>query len=247
VGAVAPAVTSAVPSAVPTASNTVVINGTPQRGPHKPMTGHSVVPYVPRTEEPRADEMAWQPSYATIGTTGRTLESGSPGAPSLPVDGFLFRRGPADPHYLVQAEGRNPYGKVNNPPTRGMLTWVKAYLNHVFNGKQNVDNAGWQQNSPQQRTSYMRITPPPHGAGYAPETAVPHQLPQQPNTYRFNPVLGTDAPGVVPGQAHILNRSTYGAGQTAGGVGGSNYTPPPGPPDTTPVASPQASGMPTWG
>lgn len=241
-GAVPQAVTSAVPSAVPSASNTVAVNSTAQRGPHQPMTGSSVVPFVPSTEEP-GGEMAWQPAYATAGATGQTLIDGSTGAPSVPVDGFLFRRGPIDPHYMVPSD-RNPYKRVNSPPTRGLLTFIKAYANHVWQGKQNVDSAGWQQPAPQQRTSYMRFLPPPHGAGYAPETATPHQLPQQPRTYKYGPVLGTDAPGL-----RILNSSTYGAGQTAGGIGGNQYTPTPGPPDTTSTAgqAAQSSGMPTWG
>lgn len=241
------AVTQAIPSAVPSAvarAGSVAVNGKAQRQPYTPMSGKSVVPMVPGGE---ADaETPWQPSYATTGTTGKTLDEGSPGAPSVPVDGLLFKRGPIDAHYQVPS-GQNPYAKVNNPPTRGMLTWVKAFANHVFQGKQNVDNAGWQQAAPQQRTSYMRITPPPHGAGYAPETATPRQQPQQPNTYRYNPTTGNSPPGVVPGQSIILNSSTYGAGQTAGGIGGNSYAIPVAPPATAPVAPQGDSGMPTWG
>lgn len=240
------AVPSAVPKAVPAsvASSTVPVNSKAQRGPYRPMTGKSVVPAVPRTDPPDP-EMATQPAYGTTGASGRPPASGSAGAPSVPVDGFLFKRGPADAHYLVADEGgRDPYARVNNPPTRGMLTWVKAYVNGIWQGKQNVDSAGWQQRAPQQRTSWMRITPPPHGGGYAPETYDPRQLPQADNTYKFNPVLGNDQPG-----PRILNRTTYGAGQTAGGQGGNTYTPSPGPPDTTSTASqpPQGGGMPVWG
>lgn len=242
-GAVPQAIPSAVPSAV-TGSNTVPVNQRAQRLPHQPMTGKSRVPYVPGGQ---ADaETPWQPAYATVGTTGRTLESGSPGAPSLPLDGVLFKRGPADPHYLVES-GPPPVPKVNNPPTRGMLTFVKSYLNHVFQGKQHVDNAGWQQSAPQQRTSYMRFLPPPRGGGYAPETFTPRLNPQQPRTYRFNPTTGNDAPGPRPGQFLVLNTVTYGAGQTAGGIGGNQYTPPASPPATTTVTPGGSSGMPTWG
>src|SRR5215469_11361059 len=138
-GAVPQKIPSAVPSAV-TPANSVAVNQRAQRGPYQPMTGKSRVPYVPGGQA--GAETPWQPAYATTGTTATTPQSGSPGAPSLPLDGFLFKRGPADPHYLAEP-GRDPYGKVNNPPTRGMLTFVKAYLNGIFQGKQNVDNAGW--------------------------------------------------------------------------------------------------------
>lgn len=115
--------------------------------------------------------------------------------------------------------------------------------------------AGWKERHPQQRTSVMRNTLPPHGAGYAPETAVPHQLPQSPNTYKYNPQIGTQAYGsghvIAGGYQHgrVLNSDTYGAGQTAGGIGGNQYTPAQGPPDTTSTAGNPgpASGMPTWG
>ena len=240
-GAVPQAIASAVPSAVTTAGS-VPVNGRPQRGPYQPMTGSSVVPYVPSTDEPDADEMAWQPSYGTAGKTGATLADGSTGAPSVPAQtSALWTPGPIDPHYTVPS-GRNPYAKTV-APTRGMLTFIKSFANHVWNGRQNVDNAGWQQGSPQQRTSYMRILPPPQGGGFAPATSTPQQMPQQPRTARFGPTTGTDAPGV-----RVLNSSTYGAGQTAGGIGGSQYTPAASPPDSTPVASvPAGSGMPTWG
>ena len=242
-GAVAQKITSAVPSAV-TKGNSVPVNQTAQRGPYEPMTGSSYVPYVPGNEVD--EETPWQPAYATVGKTGQTLTAGSTGAPSVPgMNGALFTPGAIDPHYTVPS-AFNPYAKVNTHATRGMLTWVKAYANHVFNGKQNVSNTGWQQNSAQQRTSYMRITPPPHGAGYAPATSTPKQMPQQDRTYRFNPTTGNDLPGPRRGQGNVLNSTTYGAGQTAGGIGGSQYAPTPSGPDTVPVTSTSTS-MPTWG
>jgi len=243
------AVPPAVPSAISRASGSAPVSTTAQRGPYQPVTGKSVVPEVPRTEQPGEAEMAWQPSYATAGTTGRTLESGSAGAPSVPVDGFLFKRGPVDPHYTAQS-GPSPYARVNAPQPPRPLGIIKSFINGIFQGRQNVDEAGWQQRAPQQRTSYMRVTALPSGeGGYAPETYVPRQLPQQPYTQRFLPVLGSSQPGVVPGQGIVLNRATFGAGQTAGGIGGNQYTPAPGPPDTTSTAGQpqQASGMPTWG
>jgi hypothetical protein len=242
-GAVKQAIPRAVPSAV-TRAGSVAVNGKAQRQPYTPMSGSSVVPWVPGGDP--AAEVPYQPSYANSGGTGAPPAGGSAGAPSVPVDGVLFKRGPIDPHYLVES-GQDPYAKVNAPPTRGLYTWVKSYLNHVFNGRQNVDNAGWQQSSPQQRTSYMRITPPALGGGYAPATSAPVQMPQQPNTYRFNPTTGNSAAGPVRGQALVLNSSTYGAGQTAGGIGGSGYTEPVAPPDTVPVASQGGGGMPIWG
>jgi hypothetical protein len=242
-GAVQQAIPSAVPSAVARAGS-VPVNGKAQRQPRIPMSGKSSVPYVPGGDP--AAGTPWQPSFATSGGTGAALAEGSAGAPSVPADGVLFKRGPIDAHYLVPS-GQNPYARVNSPPTRGLFTWVKSFANHVFNGKQNVDNAGWQQSSPQQRTSYMRITPPALGGGYAPETYVPRQMPQQPNTYRFNPTTGNSAAGPVRGQALVLNSATYGAGQTAGGIGGSGYTEPVPPPDTVPVTPAGGGGMPVWG
>lgn len=239
-GAVPKKTPSAVPSALDPA-NSLPINSTAQAGPYEPMTGSSNVPYVPGGQGD--EETPAQPSYATTGKIGQTLQDGSTGAPSVPEQtGALWTQGPIDPHYTVPSD-RNVYANVNNPPTRGRYTWIKAFANHVFNGKQDVDNAGWQQNSPQQRTSYIRMLLPPRGNGYSPESYVPNQLPQQPRTQQFLPTIGTDAPGV-----NILNSSTYGAGQTAGGIGGNSYTPPASPPSTNPVAPPQGdSGMPTWG
>ncbi len=180
--------------------------------------------------------------------------------PSAQNSGGLFPNAPIDPHYQSVFEGTsgalrdgNPYGKVNNPATRGMFTWVKDYINGIATS-QDVDTAGWKQRHAQQRTSHMRITPPPHGGGYAPETAVPHQLPQSPNTYKYNPVTGTQPYGsghvIAGGYQHgrVLNSDTYGAGQTAGGIGGNQYTPTPGPPDTTSTAGNEGPDyMPLWG
>lgn len=243
-GAVSQQIPSAVPSAV-TPASTVPVNQRAQRKPYTPPSGKSVIPYVPGGQADPA-EIPWQPSYATAGKVGAIPSGGSAGAPSVPAqDTAIWTAGPIDLHYMAPSSA-DPYGKVNNPPTRGLFTFVKTYLNHVFNGKQDVDNAGWQQNSPQQRTSYMRVTPPPLGAGYAPEIYAVHLNPQQPRTYRFNPTTGRDLPRMVPGQAPILNSYTYGAGQTAGGQGGNNYAPPVPPPDTTPVAQ-SGGGYPVWG
>lgn len=240
------AVPEAVPRAVPPAAGGLAVNAAAQRRPYQPMTGKPVITSVPRPEGDSPQETPWQPAYATAGATGRTLAGGSAGAPSVPTEGFLFKAGAIDPHYAVMS-GRNPYATVNSPPTRGFTTWVKAFANHVFQGRQNVDAAGWQQAAPQQRTSWMRVTPPALGPGYAPEAYVPRQLPQQPNTYRYGPVTGTSEPGVVPGQGIVLNSSAYGAGQVAGGIGGNAYTPSPPPPDTVQAVPAASSGMPSWG
>jgi hypothetical protein len=242
-GTVTSAVPKAVPTAVaPTASTSVAVDTSPQLGPYKPMTGSSVIPAVPTSGSP--EEAPESPRFAGMADSGSPAESGAAGAPSVPaLGGALFRAGPIDSHYQVQDQGgKDPYATVGRPVPRGMLTWVKSFANHVFNGAQNVNEAGWQQNSPQQRTSWMRVTPPPVSGDYDPEWFTPHQMPQQPNTYKYNPALG-------PGDPGTLNSATLGAGQTAGGEGGSRYTPAPGPPDTTSTAgAPQdASGMPTWG
>ena len=238
-------VPKAVPSAVPvsTGNDNVPVNSEPQRSPYKPMQGKPVIPVVPRSDEQSEKHLPAQPHYGGAGYNGYSPESGSPGAPSVPPNGYLFTQGPIDPHYLSEWEPANPYGKVNNPPTRGMLTFVKQYLNHIAYS-QNYDNTGFRLSGPQQRTSVMRVTPPPHGIGYAPETYNPRQMPQADNTYKFNPVTGTDPYG-----SGVLNADTFGAGQTAGGIGGNRYTPAPGPPATQSTADQPGnpSGMPTWG
>ena len=238
------AVPKAVPSAVaPSVSgNNVDILTVPQLGPYKPMSGSQVLPVVPRTET--GGETRPQPHWTSVSGTGAPFTAGSEGAPSVPLNGYLYKQGPIDPHYLDQAETRNPYGKVNNPATRGLFTWVKGYLNHIAQSPQNVDPNGFRTMPSQQRTSWMRITPPAHGMGFAPETAVPRQLPQHANIAKFPPVTGTQAYGTG-----VLNSDTFGAGQTAGGIGGNQYTPAPGPPAATSTAGSQGnpSGMPVWG
>lgn len=231
-----------VPSAVaPSTGNSVPVLTEPVLGPYEPMKGSARVPEVPVHDQegmPRA-----QPGFGGFGGNATQLGAGNTGAPSVPVDGFLFKPGPIDVHYQNETQASNPYAKVNNPPTRGMFTWVKAFVNHIATS-QDVDNTGFRARHPQQRTSYMRAALPPHGAGYAPETFIPRQLPQHPNTYKFNPATGTG-----PFGAGVLNSSTLGAGQTAGGIGGNQYTPTPGPPATTSTAGNvnDTSGMPTWG
>jgi hypothetical protein len=241
----ASSVGKAVPSAVaPSYSNSVPVLTDAQLGPYEPMKGSAIIPVVPRTVQEGDGEYNPQPGYGGIGRTGGQLNDGSEGAPSVPeMNGALFTPGPIDPHYVSEVQERNPYAKVNNPPTRGMFTWVKDYLNHIaFN--QVTTETGFKISGAQQRTSHMRITTPPHGAGYAPETFVPRQLPQHPNTAKFLPAIGTQGRGTG-----VLNSSTLGAGQTAGGIGGNQYTPTPGPPDTNSTASNSQpiSSMPSWG
>jgi hypothetical protein len=236
------AVPKSVPSAVtPSSPDSVKVDTDPQLGPYQPMQGSSVVPAVPRSDNLTSSGLTGQPGYGGTTGVGSPAAGGSHGAPSVPARGFLFTRGPIDPHYTDTAQAADPYRRVNSPATRGMFTFVLNYANHVFNGKQDTDNAGWQQNSPQQRTSVMRVTPPPHGSGYDPAFYKPTQQPQAVNTYKYGPVLGSDPYG-----SGVLNRDTYGAGQVAGGMGGNTYTPQPGPPDTT-VAGTSGSGEPVWG
>lgn len=244
--AVTPAVAPAVPSAVPaTGTTSVAIDTTPQRGPFHAATGAtSVVPEVPASGRPQEAPPA--PEYAGVAASGSPAESGGAGAPTVPAQTTaLFRRGPVDPHYAVADSGDvDPYKRVNSPPTRGRVEWLKTFANHVFLGKQNVDNAGWQVRAAQQRTSYMRMLLPPVGDGYSPQTYTPRQMPEAPHTYRFGPVTGSDAYG----SRRVLNRDTPGAGQTAGGQGGNLYSPTPGPPDTSTASSePGNGGMPVWG
>jgi hypothetical protein len=236
---------SAVPSAVaPSTGDTVRILTEPQLGPYQPMTGSSRVPAVPNVANP--DEVSPQPGYGMALGDGGQFNAGSAGAPTVPaLGGALFRSPEIDAHYQSEAETRNPTAKVNNPPTRGMYGWVKDFANGIGLGSQDRTATGFNNRSPQQRTSHMRPALPPHGMGYAPEFFSPHQNPQQPNTYGYNPATGTQPYGTG-----VLNSDTFGAGQTAGGVGGSNYTPTPGPPPTNSTASQDIAngrGMPTWG
>src|ERR1700733_510022 len=228
----------------PSTSNSVPVLKAPPLGPYQPMTGSQIAPKVPST--PVEGEILSSPSFGGYQTSGGPRDSGSHGAPTVPVDGYMFRQGPIDSHYMSENQGgRDPYRKINNPPTRGMFTWVKNYINGIAMS-QNKTPDGFNIREPQQRTSWMRITPPALGMGYNADNQMntPRQQPQRPNTYKFMPSTGTDAYGTG-----VLNSDTFGAGQTAGGIGGNNYTPQPGPPVTTSTAgnSPGTSGMPTWG
>jgi hypothetical protein len=245
----------AVPSAVApsTGGNNVQILTEPQLGPHFPMTGKPVIPVVPRTEE--EGEPRPQPHFTSPPETGSYLGAGDNRAPSVDTRGFMWQPGPIDDHYTDPVEVKEPYSKVNNPPTRGMFTWVKSYLNHIARSVQEVDPNGFRVSPPQQRTSVMRITPPNHGSGFAPQFFVPRQLPQRTPIARLMPAVGTQAYGVTQvnggtgSRKGVLNRDTFGAGQTAGGIGGNQYTPSPGPPPTVSTAGNpgDTSGMPTWG
>jgi hypothetical protein len=243
----ASSVGKAVPSAVaPSYNNSVPVLTEAQLGPYEPMKGSAVIPVVPRTEKEGDGDYHPQPGYGGVGMSASQVGVGAESGPSVPgMNGVLFTPGPIDPHYTDEYQAVNPYAKVNNPPTRGMFTWVKDYLNHIA-FSQRTTETGFKINGPQQRTSYMRITTPPHGGGYAPETYVPHQLPQHPNTAKFLPATGTQGKGTG-----VLNSSTLGAGQTAGGIGGNQYTPTPGPPETNSTSNPNAAAsasmMPTWG
>ena len=247
------AVNKAVPSAVaPSAKSSVDVNTTAERGPYVPMSGNAIVPEVPVNEGHDPNGVIPQRSWAGAGDSGSEFQAGSEGAPTVPeMNGVLFRKGPIDVHYQSELEERNPYGKVNNPPTRGMFTFVKTYLNGIALGVQNRENTGWNVRSPQQRTSVMRVTPPPHGMGFTQQTYTPRQMPQQPNTAKYLPATGTVAyGGGSPGRytRGVLNSDTYGAGQTAGGVGGNNYTPQPAPPVTTSTAENSTNpNEPSWG
>jgi hypothetical protein len=235
----------AVPSAVaPSAATSVPVNDTPTRIPRTVAQGGERNPVVPRTPEEGTPDS--QPRYGHAYGTGTIPYSGSEGAPTVPgMNGVLFRKSPADPHYMDPSQGNdNPYDKVNNPAVQGRFTWIKIFANNIGLGSQNKDNAGWNVRAPQQRVSVMRPLMPQHGPGYAPETFIPRQLPQSDRYNRDFPVTGTDPYG-----SGVLNADTFGAGQTAGGIGGNRYTPPPGPPETTSTAGQDTnpSGMPSWG
>ena len=236
------AVTKAVPSAVaPSTEHSLVINKVAQREPYKPMSGSEILPVVPRTE--RDGEITPQRRWGGMTDSGSVIDAGS-GAPSVAIDGFLFKRKPIDPHYTSEHQAYDPYAKINNPPTRGMFTFIKEFLNGIGLGVQNRESTGWNNRAPQQRTSVMRVTPPALGMGFTQQTYTPRQMPQQPNTAKYLPATGTDKYGTG-----VLNSDSLGAGQTAAGIGGNNYTPSPGPPDTnslTAVAG-NPSSMPTWG
>ena len=240
---------SSVPRAVPTAvapstDNSVPVSTTPTRVPRITSQGGERNPVVPRT--PAEGTPDAQPPYGQVYGSGSIPYSGNAGSPSVPgMNGILFRKAPLDSHYQSMNEGNNnPYDKVNNPAVQGRFSWVKTFINGIGLGVQNQDEAGWNVRSPQQRTSVIRMLMPQHGPGYAPETFTPKQLPQSDRWNRDIPVIGTDPYG-----SGVLNADTFGAGQTAGGIGGNRYTPPPGPPETTSTAGQETvpSGMPTWG
>jgi len=252
------AVPKAVPSAVaPSVSgNNVTVDTRPQAGPYQPMTGNPVIPQVPRTED--TGDIRPQPHWVSPHGSATVPGANNTGAPSVPGperSGGFFPAPPIDSHYTDETQVTDPYRRVNSPPTRGMFTWVKAFANHIALGPQVVDANGFRVEPPQQRTSWMRMATPPHGGGYAPEAYVPRQLPQHANTAKFLPALGTVPYGTTQPNGGTgsakgpLNRDTYGAGQVAGGIGGSWYTPAPGPPPTTSTAgaAPDTTGMPTWG
>lgn len=252
-------VAKAVPSSVaPSTKHSVDINKVPQRGALVTPTGERAIPEVPRPEDDPISEVRANPFFGQSSHTGYECESGSSGAPSVPeMNGILFRKGPVDVHYQNEFEGDvNPYKRVNNPATARVVNWIKDYQNHIALTSQEVDPNGFRTEPPQQRTSHMRFTAKGHNPGYDPETSEPHQMPQTPNTYKYNPVVGTQeyGSGHTPygggfQVGRVLNSDTYGAGQTAGGIGGNQYTPAAGPPDTTSTAGNDnaGSGMPTWG
>lgn len=236
-----PAVPKAVPNAVEfSADNSVKVLQAPQAGPYQPMTGSSINPQVPRTDtgaEPPA-----QPHFTGgLGQSAPTEYAGSLGAPSVPTDGFLFRKQPIDAHYGVMAETRDPNATVGRPGTYGWYSRVQSFMNHIAYN-QNTTNTGFKVSGPQQRTSYMRNQLPPVGA-FGTQSYTPRQQPQAVAYNRIRPSVGTDPYG-----SGVLNRDTFGAGQTAGGIGGSNYTPAPGPPATNSISNPPAvAAEPTWG
>ena len=239
-------VPASVPKAVPSATTGVTVLNEPQLGTRKFYQsggGTERIPEVGRPVVEGEDKTPASPAMGTAGAVGRMPEGGAQGAPSVATDGFLFKRGPISPHYGEEYSPHNPYQKVNNPPTRGMLTFIKSFLNHIATS-QDVDSTGFRERHGQQRTSWMRVTPPPHGIGYVPGFYEPRQMPQQPNTARTVKATGTQPYGTG-----VLNTDVFGAGQTAGGIGGSQYTPQPGPPATysTSPGDSNPSGMPTWG
>jgi len=243
---------SSVPKSVPTAiapstGNTVPVSSDPDRN-YRITTGGGGTrnPVVPKTEtegEPRP-----QPGYGEAFGRGTINYSGDFGdsAPAVPgMNGVLFRKGPADPHYMSESEGNNPpYDKVNNPAVQGRFNWFKSFANYIGLGVQNRESTGWNVREPQQRTSVWRPLMPQHGPGYGVFWYTPKQLPQTPRWNRDIPVTGSDPYG-----SGVLNSDTFGAGQTAGGIGGNRYSPPPGPPATTSTAdnAVNPSGMPSWG
>jgi len=264
---------SSVPKAIPTSvapstGNTVPVSTDPTRLARVTAQGGTQNPVIPKTET--EGNPLPQPGYGEVFGKGAISYSGDSGdtAPSVPgMNGVLFRKSPADPHYMSENAGNlgpdmvnqgNPsaYDKVNNPDVQGRFNWFKTFANNIGLGVQNRDNAGWNVRAPQQRTSVWRPLMPQHGPGFGAFWYVPKQLPQTPRWNRDIPIIGTDAYGdPMPSSRFdsygkgVLNSNTFGAGQTAGGIGGNRFTPPPGPPDTTSTADQASnpSGMPSWG
>ena len=236
-----PSITPAVPSAVePSADNSVKVLRAAQLGPYQPQSGSSINPKVPNSNDPNA-EIPAQPHFS--GGWGQTVQcqlTGSEGAPSVPTDGFLFRKGPIDQHYMSEVETKNPYGTVGRPGTVGWWTRVQSFANHTAMS-QNTTNTGFKINGPQQRTSVMLNALPPEGE-FGTQTFIPTQQPQAVRYNRIRPSVGSDPYG-----SGVLNADSYGAGQTYGGIGGNQYTPPSGPPVTNSIDTPAASAEPTWG
>jgi hypothetical protein len=232
-----PSVPKAVPNAVAfSADNSVKVNKEAQRGPYQPMKGSSINPVVPKTE---IDGETPQQPYFTggYGAGPQHFIAGIEGAPS---DGFLFKKGPIDVHYQDPEETRDPYATVGRPGTYGWNTRIQQFMNHVAHNQMTTET-GFKVNTAQQRTSYMRNQLPPVGA-FGTQTFQPAQQPQAVRYNRIIPTTGTDKYGTG-----VLNNDTLGAGQTYGGQGGSNYTPPPGPPPTNSITTAPMSAEPTWG
>lgn len=234
-----PSVNKAVPNAVVSSTNnSVPVLTAPVLGPYQPMKGSAIIPVVPTSETSEAPP---QPHFTGgLGQSAPGQLTGSMGAPSVPTDGFLFRAQPIDQHYMVTEETKNPYSKVNNPKTVGWWTRIQEFANHTAIN-QNTTNTGFKISGPQQRTSVMRNQLPPVGI-FGDHWYKPAQQPQAVRYNRIRPSTGSDPYG-----SGVLNNDTLGAGQTAGGVGGSNYTPAPGPPDTNAINTQSAAAEPTWG
>jgi hypothetical protein len=242
---VASAVPKSVASAVQPSVSSVPLLTKAQLGPHVPMSGSQILPVVPRTERDGELPSPSTSNWGSGSTSGTPFNAGSEGAPSVPLmNGALFTPGPIDSHYTNPSETRDPYAKVNNPPTRGMNTFIKFFQNGIALGSQNREGpTAWNTRQAQQRTSVMRFAPPAHGMGFTQQTYTPRLMPQQPNTSKYLPATGTDAYGTG-----VLNSDTLGAGQTAGGIGGNNYSPVPGPPNTQSTAVTATNpSEPTWG
>lgn len=242
-----------VPNQVPfSTSNSVEILTEPQLKPRTAPDGNGINPVVPKTDP--GGEPANQPHFRAYGGTA-SVSNAENGAPSVPRDGFMWQPGVIDPHYRSEFQPKgNPYATVGRPGTLGWLTRTQEFINGIFTS-QDKDNAGWQVRHPQQRTSVMLNVMPPHGLNGA-FWAPPEPQPQATRYNRIVPTVGTDAYGSgVPSSlggyqpGRVLNKDTFGAGQSQYATGGNTYTPSPGPPPTNSTAgeSGSSSGMPTWG